>query len=133
MILKSGFTMKIKANVVPNITGTIERTPFRSETIKQTLKQYELAGTIPVKEESSNIDLLVRNDHYVDILSTKRNMLSHGFCLFRSKFGWMLSGRTNNEYTATKRDALTILTYSSSQISTNFLGFNKTDDSIFNK
>ena len=38
MILKSGFTMKIKANVVPNITGTIERTPFRSETIKQTLK-----------------------------------------------------------------------------------------------
>ena len=36
--LKSGFNLKIKANVFPNITGTIERTPFRSETIKQTLK-----------------------------------------------------------------------------------------------
>ena len=42
MILKSGFTTRIKTNVVPNVTGTIERTPFRSETIKQTLKQYEL-------------------------------------------------------------------------------------------
>ena len=72
MILKSGFTMKIKANVVPNITGTIERTPFRSETIKQTLKQYELADTIPVKKESCNIDLLIGNDYYADIVSTKR-------------------------------------------------------------
>ena len=50
MILKIGFTMRIKANVVPNVTSTIERTPFRSETIKQTLKQYELADTIPVKK-----------------------------------------------------------------------------------
>ena len=72
MILKSGFTMKIKANVVPNITGTIERTLFRSETIKQTLKQYELADTIPVKKGSCNIDLLIGNDYYADIVSTKR-------------------------------------------------------------
>ena len=36
MVFKSGFTMKIKTNVVPNNAGTIERTPFRSETIKQT-------------------------------------------------------------------------------------------------
>ena len=64
--------MKIKANVVPNITGTIERTPFRSETIKQTLKQYELADTIPVKKGSCNIDLLIGNDYYADIVSTKR-------------------------------------------------------------
>ena len=132
MILKSGFTMKIKANVVPNITGTIERTPFRSETIKQTLKQYELADTIPVKKESCNIDLLIGNDYYADIVSTKRIMLSDGLYLFGSKFGWILSGRTKNEYKAPKRDSLTMLTYSSSEISTNFLGFSKTDDSIFN-
>ena len=132
MILKSGLTMKIKANVVPNITGTIERTPFRSETIRQTLKQYKLADTIPVKKESCNIDLLIGNDYYVDIVSTKRIMLSDGLYLFGSKFGWILSGRTKNEYKAPKRDSLTMLTYSSSEISTNFLGFSKTDDSIFN-
>ena len=132
MILKSGFTMKINANAVPNITGTIERTPFRSATNKQTLKQYELADTIPVKKESCNIDLLIGNDYYVDIVSTKRIMLSDGLYLFGSKFGWILSGRTKNEYKAPKRDSLTMLTYSSSEISINFLGFNKTDDSIFN-
>ena len=128
MILKSGFTMKIKANVVPNITGTIERTPFRSETIKQTLKQYELADTIPVKKESCNIDLLIGNDYYVDIVSAKRIMLSDGLYLFGSKFGWILSGRTKNEYKTPRR----MLTYSSSEISTSFLGFSKTDDFIFN-
>ena len=70
--------MKIKANVVPDITGTIERTPFRSETIKQALKQYELADTMPVKKESCNIDLLIGNDYYAGIVSTKRIMLSNG-------------------------------------------------------
>ena len=133
MILKNGFTMKIKANVVPNINGTIEKTPFRSEIIKQTMKQYELADTIPVKKESCNIDLLIGNDYYADIVSTKRIMLSNGLYLFGSKFGLILSGRTKNEYKAPKRDSLTMLTYSSFDISTNFLGFSKTDDSIFNK
>ena len=37
-----------------------------------------------------------------------------------------------NGNTSSKRDSLTMLTYSSSEISTNFLGFSKTDDSIFN-
>ena len=128
MILRSGCTMKIKANVVPDITGTIERTPFRSETIKQTLKQYELADTMPVKKESCNIDLLIGNDYYAGIVSTKRIMLSNGLYLF----GGILSGRTKNEYKAPMRDSLTMLTYSSSEISTNFLGFGKTDNSIFN-
>ena len=131
MILKSGFTMKIKANVVPNITGTIERTPFRSETTKQTLKQYELADTIPVKNESCSNDLLIGNDYYADIVPTKRIMLSHELHLLGSKFGWILSGRTKNEYKTPKRDSLTMLTYSSSEISTNFLVFSKTGDSIF--
>ena len=130
--LKSGFTMKIKANFVPNITGTIERKPFRSETIKQTLKQYELVDTIPIKKESCNIVLLVGNYYYADIVSTNKIMLSEGLYLVVSKFGWMLSGRTKHEYTAPKRDSLMMLTYFLSEISTSFLGFNETDDSIFN-
>ena len=83
----SGVTMRIKANVVPSVTSTIERTPFRSKTIKQTLKQYELADMIPVKKECCNIDLLVGNDYYGDIVSTKRIILSDGLYLFGSKFG----------------------------------------------
>ena len=85
MILKSGFTMKIKANVVPNITGTIERTPFRSETIKQTLKQYELADTIPVKKESCNIDLLIGDDYYADMDCTYLGPNLDGYYLEEQK------------------------------------------------
>ena len=85
-----------------------------------------------MKKESCNINLLVGNDCYADIVLTKRVMLSDGLYLFGSKFGCILSGRTNNEYTAPKRDSLGMLTYSSGKISTNFLGFSETDDSIFN-
>ena len=131
MVFKSGFTMKIKTNVVPNNAGTIERTPFRSETIKQTLKQYELANVILVNKRSCSTDLLVGNDYY-DIISTKWVILSDGLYLFGSRFECILSGRKKSEYTAPKRDSLTILTYSLSGISMNSLGFNKTDESIFN-
>ena len=50
--------MKVVTLLVPNITGTIERTPFMSETIEQTLKQYELVDTIPVMKV---VTLLVPN------------------------------------------------------------------------
>ena len=63
----------------------------------------------------------------------KRVMLSDGLYSFWSKLGWILSGRTKKEYIAPKRDSLKMLTYSSSEISTIFLGFSKTDDSILNK
>ena len=74
VVLKSGFTTKIEANNVLNITGTIERT-FRSETFKQALKQFELADTIPVKKGNCNSDLLVGNNYYGDIVLTKSVML----------------------------------------------------------
>ena len=54
----------------PNVTGTIERTLFRSKTIKQALKQYKLVNTISVMKESCNIDLLVGNGYHVGIVST---------------------------------------------------------------
>lgn len=75
VVLKSGFTTKIEANNVLNITGTIERTSFRSETFKQALKQFELADTIPVKKGNCNSDLLVGNNYYGDIVLTKSVML----------------------------------------------------------
>ena len=131
MVLKSGFTTKTQANVVPNVTGTIERTPFRSETIKQVLKQYELADTIPAKIGNCNSDLLVGNNYYGDIVLTKSVIIWDGLYLVGSKFGWILSGSTENEYTARKRNSLTMLMYSSGEISTNFLGFSKIDHSMF--
>ena len=100
VVLKSGFTTKIEANNVLNITGTIERTSFRSETFKQALKQFELADTIPVKKGNCNSDLLVGNNYYGDIVLTKSVMLWDGLYLFGSKFGWILSGSAENEYTA---------------------------------
>ena len=131
MVLKSGFTMKIKANVVPNVTGTIERRPINSKAMKETLKQYELADTLPVKAENCNIDLLIGNDYFADIVSMKRILLSDGLYLLGSKFGWILSGRKRNDNSIPKEYSLAMFTHSSSDISTNLLGFEKTDDCVF--
>ena len=132
MLLKSGFTMKIKANVVPNITGTIERKPIDSKLIKEKLKSYELADTLPLKNQSCNIDLLIGNDYFADIVSMKRISLSNGLYLLGSKFGWILSGRTKPEEATLKEDSISMLTHSSSSISSSLFGFEKADESVVN-
>ena len=132
MMLKSGFTMTIKANVVPNVTGMLERRPIKPSNLKQTLKRYELADTLPTKVEQGCIDLLIGNDYYSDIVSTKRISLSDGLYLLSSKFGWILSGRTKEENEVKSTEStLALLTHSSSEISTNLLKLDRTDDSAF--
>ena len=124
--------MKIKANVVPNITGTIERKPIDSKLIKEKLKSYELADTLPLKNQSCNIDLLIGNDYFADIVSMKRISLSNGLYLLGSKFGWILSGRTKPEEATLKEDSISMLTHSSSSISSSLFGFEKADESVVN-
>ena len=84
IVLKSGFRTTIKANIVPEVTGTIEKRPIQSKTIKKTLEQYELADKVSMKVESYTIDLLIGNDYYADIVSMNRTKLSDGLYLISS-------------------------------------------------
>ena len=91
--LKSGFVMKIKANVVPVVTGSIERTPIQSNVLRTKLKTFELADNLPKSPETTNFHLLIGNDYYNDIVSTKRIEVTNTLYLLGSKFGWILTGR----------------------------------------
>ena len=94
LMLKSGFTLSIQANVVPEVTGKIERHPILDETIKKKLISFELADEIPKSIQMSKIELLIGNDYYTDIVSMKRLEVTDTLHLLGSKLGWVLTGRT---------------------------------------
>ena len=62
--LKNGQTMYIQANVVPKITGMIQRAPINSEQFESLVKEYQLADTLPNELEVSTVELLSGNDYY---------------------------------------------------------------------
>ena len=97
ILLNNGFTINIKANVVPNVTGSFERKPVNNKSIKEILRKYELADTLRSSCEKCDIDLLIGNDSYADIVSMRRITLKDGLYLLVSKLGWIFSCRTQSE------------------------------------
>ena len=91
--LRNGTMKQLKANVVPSITGKIQRQPVEYN-VRRELGSYDLADTVPETLESLYVDLLVGNDYYAELVSVQRTTLSNGLYLVESKLGWILSGRT---------------------------------------
>ena len=129
--LLSGFTLRIKANVVPDITGRIQRTAV-NEKIQKRLTTYTLADTIPSKNETSFIDLLVGNDYYADIVSFRRVHISDNLYLLQSKLGWILSGRTK-ESSRSKNYSAQLLTCLLSTFNEQSLIYKNVDEVIDKK
>lgn len=61
--LKNGQTMNIQANVVPKITGMIQRAPISSKQFEPLFKEHQLADTFPSELEVSTVELLIGNDY----------------------------------------------------------------------
>ena len=95
--LKNGYTMNIQANVVPKITGMIQRAPINSKQFEPLLKGHQLADTLPSELEVSTVELLIGNDYYSELISPERKRLSPGLYLLVSHLGWILSGRLPTE------------------------------------
>ncbi len=56
--------MNIQANVVPNITGMIQRAPVNSEQVDPLVRGHELADTLPNELEVLSVELLIENDYH---------------------------------------------------------------------
>ena len=85
--------MNIQANVVPKITGMIQRAPINCKQFEPLLKEHQLADTFPSELEVSTVELLIGNDYYSELILPERKKLSPGLYLLASHFGWILSGR----------------------------------------
>ena len=129
--MKGGDDMEISANIVPNITGTIQRKPVRIEKINDFVSLTEnlnLADTVPTVTELGTIDLLIGNDYYLDIITRHKIEVQKGLYLLSSKLGWILSGRTHEIGDNDTDMNMLILTYGANISKTEV--FTTVDDSL---
>ena len=85
--------MHLRVNVVPKITGNLQRAYFNPEKFNHLLKDIPLVDSIPSTKETANIELLPGNDYYCDIFSGDISIkaVSPGLNLMESKLGWIIT------------------------------------------
>ncbi|MCG8033321.1 MAG: DUF1759 domain-containing protein, partial [Candidatus Thiodiazotropha taylori] len=112
--LKNGQYFQINANVVPVISGSVQRKTMKvnsSENFEHLVSSLDLADNIPNECESSSVELLVGNDYYLDIVLSQKIEVQPGLYFLASKLGWILTGRTNDPENNVNETAMLILTY----------------------
>lgn len=85
--LNNGKVLKISANIVPVISGTVQRRRLDTssiENVRHFVKDVELADVIPTQYETSTVDLLIGNDHYFDFILGQRIAIQPGLYLLAS-------------------------------------------------
>ncbi|CAG2200378.1 unnamed protein product [Mytilus edulis] len=100
MKLVDGTKMKISANVVPKITGSVLRRPVsikNCQNYEYLWNNFNLADTLPTENEKTTIELLIGNDYYLDIILPEKIEIQPGLYLLGSKFGWIITGRTSEK------------------------------------
>ncbi|XP_049870496.1 uncharacterized protein LOC126369938 [Pectinophora gossypiella] len=91
------------ANVVPSISHGVSQ-PDKELLDSSTQEKYPLADDGSL---SDRIDILLGNDYYFTIISTKKMCIKEGLYLVDSEFGWILSGKIPNKLS----EQLSVLTY----------------------
>ena len=91
---KDGNTVTVKANVVPKISGDMQRLPIRLKNRFSIQKRFRLADTLPQQTESSAIGVLIGSDYCHEVMSSERVNVQERLFLIKSKFGWIISGKT---------------------------------------
>lgn len=112
--LKNGQYLDVNANIVPIISGTVQRKAMKfcsSENLEHLISSLDLADSIPKESESSSVELLIGNDYYLDIILSQKIEVQPGLYLLASKLGWILTGRTNESDSSVNETSMLILTY----------------------
>ena len=88
--LNNGQYLEISANIVPVISGSVQRKALRmcnSQNIDHLVRSLDMADTIPSETETSAIELLIGNDYYLDIILSQKIEVQPGLYLLASKLG----------------------------------------------
>ena len=129
--LNNGQYLDVTANIVPVISGTVQRkamTLCSSKNMEHLVKSLDLADTIPLETESSTVELLVGNDYYLDIILPQKIEVQPGLYLLSSKLGWIVTGRTSEPDESENETNMLILTYGTNITNTSV--FQSVDDAV---
>ena len=114
IFLKDGSTLKISANVVTQIAGSIQRRPVNLKSFENweyLWNEFSLADDFPKVRETSSVELLIANDYYLDIILPQKIEVQPGLYMLGSKLGWILSGRTSESTENAEEPSMLILSY----------------------
>ena len=76
LLLKNGSYMIMDVSGVPNTTGKVSHTPLNNDDVaflKSEGWEPKLADTLPIESESSQIEMLIGNDNYFDLLLPRKS------------------------------------------------------------
>ena len=105
--------MPIKVTVIPTITGKLTRAPLSLsdvEFLKESSMEDKLADTLVTNAESFQIDMLLGNDYYFDLLQPRKMDMGNGLFLFQSKLGWVCGGKVTTETEVVSESTLFVST-----------------------
>ena len=98
--VKDGSVMSLDVTVVPSITGRITRTPLSqadAKFLRDSALEDKLADTIVTSAEVFQVDMLVGNDYYFELLQPRKIDLENGLYLFQSKLRWVFGGKVESK------------------------------------
>ena len=91
--LKDGTSFNLTANVIPEITRFIHRSPVRLGKTAFLWKDLPLANSISAEREISTTELLIGSDYYPELITAEKIELEPGLNLLGSKLGRIPSSR----------------------------------------
>lgn len=112
--LKDGSVLKITANVIPSITGSMQRRSIDSSCLQNweyLWKGNALADSIPTGIDTSKIDLLIGNDYYRDLILPQKVETQPGLYMLGSKLGWIQARITPKSIQTTEQHSLLVIIY----------------------
>ncbi|XP_060551133.1 uncharacterized protein LOC132712731 [Ruditapes philippinarum] len=110
---KSGEKVDVSVQIVPVISGAIHRKPVRhlSENASEILNTIEMADTITKQHETCEIEMLLGNDYYLDIVLCQKLEIQPGLYILSSRYGWILTGRVKKDEQENQDINMLILTH----------------------
>ena len=80
--------------------------------LKDSSLEDQLADTMVANTESFQVDVLLGNDYYFDVLQPRKIDLGNGLFLFQSKLGWVCGGKVTAETEVVSEPTLFVSTVS---------------------
>ena len=95
ILAKDNPPIVLNANVLPQITGAIQRGPLLQSDLDflHTIAPERLADSILERGNTFTIDLFIGSDYFWDIVGKDRVVLPSGLLLLSSRLGYIITGR----------------------------------------